>query len=147
MNTTKRLAAIILALVTASLFGTGPAFANYETCMRFCVAEHSFSHCNLQCGLAGGETKSSEGKKAEEQEDRSNEIRAQEDSCSSVEERVEAAYNLIQKHFDSPFMFYSENRDGLGVKFYPFEDERACRGMATFSHNCDFSIVYECEAE
>ena len=140
----------LMAFVMALSFGTGPAFANYEACMRFCVAEHSFSHCNLQCGLASGGKKDSGGKKAEKAESRNNEISVSLELkyCDGTEDQAEAIHYLIQEHFDPSVIFYTRvDETRIDVEFFPFPDGRVCNAIATFSHDCDLSFVYECEAE
>ena len=129
-------------IAAAALAVAAPAIADYESCMKFCITEHSFSQCNLQCGLAGGR------KKGDGEEGKGDEINVRLESCDAANNRLDAIFQVIEEHFGPSALLYSPLEENiLEVEFYPFEDEhRSCTAIATFSYNCDLSFVYECES-
>lgn len=129
-------------LALASVLPVGQAVANYEACMKFCVAEHRFSHCNLQCGLAGGE------KKVEEDESEGIAIETVEvEACDTLDDKGSAIYYLIKERIGYPLMAYypTDRASVISVEFYPPGGEK-CHGIATFSGNCNLTLEFQCES-
>lgn len=139
---------IILTLACAVTFSAPPALADYESCMKFCVAEHSFTHCNLQCGLAGG-GRNTDGK----------EPAASVEHCgTSEDDKVDAVYAYLQEQHGKAIVLEAYPTDNSNVFKLDFDYMRDaivgkglewvnCLGTVTFNENCDFQPEYQCDED
>lgn len=134
------------SLALAPILAASSAIADYEACMKFCVAEHGFSHCNAVC--TGGGSKASEGNKAKDEENKDNTVETIEvEACDTLEDKGEAIYWLIRERIGYPLMSYgpTDKANVINVEFYPPSGQE-CEGIATFSANCDLMLEYQCES-
>lgn len=130
------IAAQRLAAVAIALFALGPAsaFADYDSCMKWCTKEHSFSHCNLLCGLAGG------GKKADDKA--TGTVPKPDKPCGlTQEEQVDLIFVFLEEHYGPSFLIANADENDLPtsfkLKFFPYyPKKRECKGEVKISTDC-----------
>lgn len=127
----QRLTAVTIVF---HLLGPLTAFADYDGCMKWCTKEHSFSHCNLQCGLAGG------GRKAD---DKANGTAPKSDEpCIDLshDEQADLIAWFVKEHYGPAFsMIYQsdDHQSQYRVRFFPsYPEERECEGEIKILTDC-----------
>ena len=135
---------LLTVLAMASVFAAAPAVADYDSCMKYCTPEHGFDHCNPIC--AGGEQKA-DGK--ENKADR--ESAGNFGPCNDNGDKADAIFKYAEQyHGELPsFVTYGEvdpnNPNEWAVKI--FFHKYICKGIFTFTDNCDLFPDYQCKTD
>ena len=136
---------LLTVLAVASIFAAAPAVADYDSCMKYCIPEHGFDHCNPIC--AGGERKH-DGK--ENKADR--ESAGNFGPCKTSDDKIDEIIIYIDQHHGSAYLdayTYDDHPNEIGVEFDLYEDEKlklTCKGTITVTASCDLIPDYQCES-
>ncbi len=109
--------------------------------MKFCVAEHSFSHCNTVC--SGGEKKA----EGDEKKDSGPKIVRKAESCSDEDDIIGEVLDMLNEGFANLSLVTYDMPDNLanGIEIDFFPGNYSCAGMVKISPGCDLTIEYQCE--
>ncbi len=132
---------LLTVLAMASIFAAAPAVADYDSCMKYCIPEHGFDHCNPIC--AGGE------KKADGEENNVNRESANNfGPCKTGGEKKDAIFAYLEKHYGASLvlMYTSDDHPNNIVIDFDLDEETNCTGTFTVTANCDLLPNYQCES-